>query len=128
LFSPLYSSLGSRLFPDRLMHLILLGGVVLYTSLWGMLHFKLNAFEYLPHVVFCIVESYIMFLLLHVWHLANALFTVWEGKRVFPVVGAAGLAGTVIGGGATHFISSHFGATTLFISWALLLAGVLATV
>lgn len=74
-----------------------------------------------PFILFCVVDAYILFILVHFWTLCNSEFHVWQGTRLFPVIGAAGLAGTIGGGGLSYLIASFSEANHLFVVWAALL-------
>jgi ATP/ADP translocase len=58
---------------------------------------------------------------MHFWALANEYFSVWQGKKYFPFIGAAGMAGTVVGGASTRLFSIQFGANSLFVLWSVVL-------
>jgi ATP/ADP translocase len=94
------------------------GGLVV---LWSSLTFAGTATPWLPYVVFCTVETYLAFLLLHYWNFANLVFDAAEGKRLFPIFGAAGLLGSLVAGLSAKVIAAGLGATTLFLVWAAVL-------
>ncbi len=74
-----------------------------------------------PFVLFCLVESVILTSLMHFWTLSNSVFDPREGKRIFPLLGASGLIGTIIGGLLTKTAVPFTGTPNLLLVWAVLL-------
>jgi AAA family ATP:ADP antiporter len=62
------------------------------------------------------------------WLLANYVFYANEGRRLFPVVMAGGLLGSILGGAATSLLVAVLGTPGLLLVASLLLVGVAALV
>ncbi len=58
------------------------------------------------------------------WLLANYIFYAHEGRRLFPVVMAGGLSGSILGGGATSLLVPYLGTTGLMLAAAVLLLAI----
>jgi AAA family ATP:ADP antiporter len=58
------------------------------------------------------------------WLLANYIFYAHEGRRLFPVVMAGGLSGSILGGGATSLLVPLVGTTGLMLTASALLLGI----
>ena len=77
---------------------------------------------WLPFVLYFFSELVFQILILmHFWTIANDVFNPREGKRVFPIIGGAGLAGLVCGGILTPIVVSAIGTSNLFLLWSVLL-------
>lgn len=74
-----------------------------------------------PFVLFCLVESVILTSLMHFWTLSNSVFDPREGKKIFPLLGASGLIGTIIGGLLTKTAVPFTGTPNLLLIWAAML-------
>jgi AAA family ATP:ADP antiporter len=124
-----YSVLVPRFEPKRILVAILFPAGVLSGAVGIALMNQWNPPPVFPYLLFCTIDAYILFLLMHFWAVANDSFSVWEGKQFFPFIGAAGMAGTVAGGGVTRWVSVQFSANSLFVLWAalLFLSAVLST-
>ncbi len=67
--------------------------------------------------VFYIWVSIVIALLPSVfWLLANYVFYAHEGRRLFPVVMAGGLSGSILGGGATSLLVPVVGTTGMMLA------------
>lgn len=101
----------------------LLGAGILFTCLVGVI-LKLDyKIPYFPFIVFCIVETYILFAFMHFWNYVNNVFDSKEGKSVFPLIGATGLTATIFGGLTAKLVAHLIGANSLFFIWGILLIG-----
>ncbi len=58
------------------------------------------------------------------WLLANYVFYAHEGRRLFPVVMAGGLSGSILGGLATSLLVPLLGTTGMMLAAAILLLGI----
>jgi AAA family ATP:ADP antiporter len=75
--------------------------------------------------VFYVWASIVIALLPSVfWLFANYVFYAHEGRRLFPVVMAGGLSGSILGGGATSLLVPLLGTTGMMPAAALLLIAV----
>lgn len=75
-----------------------------------------------PYFIFAGSEIIMnILIIMHFWTVANSVFDAREGKRVFPLVGGAGLLGGIIGGISIQFVVSVIGTTNLFLVWSILL-------
>lgn len=50
------------------------------------------------YMIFCGVEAFFIFLPMAFWALMNERYTPGQGARIFPIVGAGGVLGVVLGG------------------------------
>ncbi len=72
--------------------------------------------------VFAFYEVYLMTVLMHFWTYANDIFDPREGRRIFPLVGGAGLVGLIVGSLSTDTLLTWSGSTeNLLIFWGLML-------
>ncbi len=117
------SNIYSR-FVDRICRYRLLIGLLILSavSLLGLrLVIPLN-FYLLPYVIFFLSELILQVLIvMHFWTVANEKFNPREGKRVFPLIGGAGLTGAIVGGLLTAVAAKIIGTANLFSLWSLLL-------
>ncbi|MEQ9364067.1 MAG: HEAT repeat domain-containing protein [Leptospirales bacterium] len=76
--------------------------------------------------IFAFYEVYLMTVLMHFWTYANDIFDPRESRRIFPLVGGAGLVGLIVGSLSTDQLLGWFGSTeNLLVFWAaLLVAGI----
>ena len=58
------------------------------------------------------------------WLLANYVFYAHEGRRLFPVVMAGGLSGSIVGGGATSLLVPVVGTTGMMLAAGALLLSI----
>ena len=78
-----------------------------------------------PHAAYCITESIYTFLLLHFWTTGSTCFNPREGKKAFPIIGAFGLAGVVVGGLAAWGLVLRIGNSDLMLVWSAVLVSML---
>lgn len=115
--SGLYSMVVDKIRRDIFMK-YLIGVGVIFTFIVGMiLRFQIKV-PFFPFLVFCIVETYILFAFMHFWNFMNYVFDSKEGKSVFPLIGATGLLATIFGGITAKVIVSYIGANSLFFLWS----------
>jgi ATP/ADP translocase/HEAT repeat protein len=74
-----------------------------------------------PYAVFSLAEVFTLFFLMHFWTFANSAFDPREGKRLFPLIGGAGLLGGFAGGLLTRPLVHWLGTADLFLAWAAIL-------
>ncbi len=73
-------------------------------------------------IVFYVWVSVVIALLPSVfWLLANYIFYAHEGRRLFPVVMAGGLSGSILGGGATSLLVPVVGTTGMMLAASVIL-------
>jgi AAA family ATP:ADP antiporter len=58
------------------------------------------------------------------WLFANYIFYAHEGRRLFPVVMAGGLSGSIVGGGATSLLVPVLGTSGMMVSAAILMLAI----
>lgn len=119
--APIYGRFVERMSPDRLMGTLQLAGGLLLLTAWIRIALLPNPPAGLAHVIYPAIEAYLLYLLLHFWTFANTGFDAWEGKRLFPYIGGAGLLGALVAGMISRVLSSTIGASHLFALWALCL-------
>jgi len=80
-------------------------------------------FDYfwMPYAIFSVSEVITLIFFMHFWTFANDMFDPREGKRIFPLVGGAGLIGTVLGGALAKPLVSLIGTVNLFLAWVVIL-------
>jgi len=76
---------------------------------------------WVPYAIFSLSEVITLVFFMHFWTFANDMFDLREGKRIFPLVGGAGLIGTVFGGALTKPLVSLIGTANLFVAWVIVL-------
>ncbi|MCB1172549.1 MAG: HEAT repeat domain-containing protein [Leptospiraceae bacterium] len=122
LVSYMYSRLEKLVSRYRLFHYILyfliltLALLRLLVALWQPLPVAI------PFGLYAFYETALLILMMHFWTFANDLFDPREGKRLFPLIGGAGLAGLIVGGVLTTVIAPLIGTVNLFSLWVLFLA------
>jgi HEAT repeat protein len=65
--------------------------------------------------------------LLAVWGLAGLIADTRQAKRFFPVIGAGGVCGLILGGVGTAPLANALGSENLLVVWAVLAAGAAAS-
>jgi HEAT repeat protein len=65
--------------------------------------------------------------LLAVWGLAGLIADTRQAKRFFPVIGAGGVCGLILGGAVTAPLASALGSKNLLLVWAVLAGGAAAS-
>lgn len=123
--APIYDRLVHRLSPARLMAVMQVSGGVACTVAWAWIAFVPSQPPAFAHLLYPAVEGYLLFLLMHFWKFANTAFDAWEGKRLFPFLGGAGLMGALVAGGLSRLLSGTVGAEHLFGVWAMCLLATL---
>ena len=124
--SMVFVSVGYSLLEKRISRLHLFFAIfTFFIVVLVLLRLGLNAGERslpMAFAVFAFYEVYLMTVLMHFWTYANDVFDPREGRRVFPLVGGAGLSGLIVGSLATDWLLGHAGSTeNLLIFWAGLL-------
>lgn len=120
--------LGSFLYAiivDRFSRVKLLWILLLFSSasLLGLRYMIFTGNPLAPYFVFTGSELIMnILIIMHFWTVANGIFDAREGKRIFPLLGGAGLIGAIIGGGSIQFVVARIGTENLFLVWSLLLA------
>ncbi|MCR9142179.1 MAG: cyclic nucleotide-binding domain-containing protein [bacterium] len=72
--------------------------------------------------IFAFYEVYLMTVLMHFWTYANDIFDPRESRRIFPLIGGAGLVGLIAGSLSTERLLTWSGSTeNLLIFWAVML-------
>ena len=101
--------------------LAVFGGGLLVLRLMIPLHLF-----WIPYAIYFFSESILnVVILMHFWTVANSIFDPREGKRIFPIIGGAGLSGLIIGGALTHSIVSVIGTENIFLLWSGILFGLI---
>lgn len=118
--APIYGRFVERISPDRMMMTLQIAGGALLLLAWALIALPSppRAFAY---ALYPAVEAYLLYLLLHFWKFADAGFDAWEGKRLFPFIGGAGLLGALVAGAVSRGLSQTIGASHLFLFWAVCL-------
>lgn len=123
--SPLYSYLIDEVNHDSLLRWLAGSGAGITLAAWLLIRSGIAVDSMLPYIVFCVIEVFALFLLMHAWSVIEGVFDAGEGKRFFPLIGAVGLVGKIVGGFVTNIFAAAFGAVTLFLLWCALLLAVL---
>ena len=74
-------------------------------------------FGWMPYGIFSLSEIITLFFFMHFWTYANDIFDPREGKRIFPLIGGAGLMGNVLGSTFTKPIVELTGTVDLLLVW-----------
>ena len=74
-------------------------------------------FSFLPYFIFALYEIILLVFQIHFWTCANEIFGPAEGKKYFPLIGACGLIGIVIGGVIAGTFANLTGHFSLFSIW-----------
>ena len=119
LTSVFYSRLVDRITRHRFLIMQLIAsGVILLVFRMLML---LQHYTWMPYAIFSLSEVILLILPMQVWTFANDIFDPREGKRIFPLIGGAGLIGTVCGGALTKPVVALISTVDLFVVWAVML-------
>ena len=113
-----YSILEKRMPRFSLLIWLLVFFALLLSLLRSQLH---SGYWWLPYAVFCYYEVLILVVHMHFWTCLNDIFGPREGKKLFPIMGAIGLCGTIFGGLFTWLASPLIGYHNLFFVWIFLL-------
>lgn len=112
-----YSMIVDKIRRDIFMKYLLASGIIFTLVVGLILRFKIKV-PLFPFLVFCVVETYILFAFMHFWNYMNYVFDSKEGKPVFPLIGATGLLATIVGGITARVIVGYIGANSLFFIWS----------
>lgn len=112
-----YSMIVDKIRRDIFMKYLLASGIIFTLVVGLILRFKIKV-PLFPFLVFCVVETYILFAFMHFWNYMNYVFDSKEGKPVFPLIGATGLLATIVGGITARVIAGYIGANSLFFIWS----------
>jgi len=112
-----YSMIVDKIRRDIFMKYLLASGIIFTLVVGFILRFKIKV-PLFPFLVFCVVETYILFAFMHFWNYMNYVFDSKEGKPVFPLIGATGLLATIVGGITARVIAGYIGANSLFFIWS----------
>jgi ATP/ADP translocase/HEAT repeat protein len=125
LVSTLYSHFADRFRRDRLIQVVTLGLLIGVVSA----RFLLDATGdwFLP-VLYAYIEIMGCLLTIQYWTLANDLFNTREAKRLFGLVGAGGVAATIVAGSAIGSLAEWTGTENLLLICAAGLLGCLVAV
>ncbi len=115
--SGIYSMIVDKIRRDIFMKYLLVSGIIFTFVVGLILRLKIKV-PLFPFLVFCIVETYILFAFMHFWNYMNYVFDSKEGKPVFPLIGATGLLATICGGISAKLIVGFIGANALFFLWS----------
>jgi hypothetical protein len=117
--SIMYSSVVDRLARHRFLIVQLAGACVLLILFRLIISFNMS---WTPYAVFALADLIVMIsFFMHFWTFANDIFDPREGKRLFPLVGSAGLIGTIAGGLLVKPVVSIIGTVNLMIVWAVIM-------
>lgn len=122
-----YSMVVDKIRRDIFMKYLIGAGVIFTFAVGLILRFQIKV-PLFPFLVFCVVETYILFSFMHFWNYMNNVFDSKEGKSVFPLIGATGLLATIFGGITAKLIVGYIGANSLFFLWSGLLLACLPLV
>tara|TARA_B100001123_G_scaffold23269_2_gene25375 strand:+ start:15477 stop:18611 length:3135 start_codon:yes stop_codon:yes gene_type:complete len=113
-FSAIYAKVVDRL--NR--HTFLIYQLILFSvaviSLRILVPFR---FGWMPYAIFSLSEVITLFYFMHFWTYANDIFDPREGKRIFPLIGGAGLMGNVLGSTFTKPVVELTGTVDLLLVW-----------
>ncbi|MEE2993350.1 MAG: Npt1/Npt2 family nucleotide transporter [Gemmatimonadota bacterium] len=124
--APFYSMVVGRIARHRFMIGQLIGSAILLVAMRMAISLDLSA---MPYLLFSITDLVIIVLFyMHFWMFANDVFDPREGKRLFPLIGGAGLAGSILGGLTVKPIVHIIGTANLLLVWAALLLIAIPTV
>ena len=118
LLTALYARVVDRLPRHQLMIVLLVVFAASFVALWVIYP---RGYRWFPYALFATSEIYTLLFLIHFWTLANSVFDPREGKRLFPLVGGAGLVGVILGGGLTHLAARSLGTINLLLITVVLL-------
>ena len=121
----LYARYVDRLDRGALMGSLIGGGAAALLGLRALLAFRGGGLAY---IVFAATELLALFTLMHFWTYLNEIFNPREGKRLFPLIGGAGLIGNILGGALTPAAVGLVGTPNLLLAWAGILLGCLPLV
>lgn len=119
LMAAFYSAAERRLLRYHFLIILIIG----FSGMLAVLRLSLNSGgnSLTPYVLFAFYEVYLLIFQMHFWTYANDLFDPREGKRLFPLIGGAGLFGLFLGGLLVAPLVGLLGTINLFLVWALLI-------
>ena len=113
-FSALYAKVVDRLRRHSFLIYQLIGFAAAVIALRLLVPFR---FGWMPYAIFSLSEVITLFFFMHFWTYANDIFDPREGKRIFPLVGGAGLMGNVLGSALTKPVVELTGTVDLLVVW-----------
>lgn len=123
LLMAVFAALYARFVPHFSMHRVLaglalgFGGLVCF--LRGLLYIENAAVQAaVPYAIWSAAQLYHILLLMHFWTFSNQIFDPREARRIFPLIGAAGLCGMIVGSLLTPLLVSAVGSTNVLLVWA----------
>lgn len=100
----------------------LIGLLLIASTITAGLRYALNLEgRYIYYAVYVLTEAVILTIPMHFWTFANEVFDPREGKRIFPLIGGAGLIGTISGGVLTGIFANQIGTKNLLIVWMIIM-------
>ena len=86
-------------------------------------------FSWIPYFLYSLSEIiYLVLISFQFWTFANFVFNPREGKRMFPILGSAGLFGVMAGGIATKPIVSVIGTENILLLWSIILVSIIPVI
>jgi MFS family permease len=115
--SSIYSRLADRV-PARPLFVRMQWGAGLFSLVvWGAVEYLVPSHKFSAYVIFCLVECLSLLMTLQLWAAVSTVFSTPEGKIAFPLVGAGGLLGTILGGTLASTVSSFLTPSAIFLIW-----------
>lgn len=130
LFAALYARFVSHFSMHRVLAVLALGFSCLVLLLRSLLAVDSAVVQRaVPYAIWSAAQLYSILLLMHFWTFCNQVFDPREARRVFPLVGGAGLSGMIAGSLCMPLFVSLVGSTNLLLVWAgfAFLAGLLVS-
>jgi len=120
LASMVWARVSDRWRRDIAISRTLLASALVLTGAWALLAAKV-AGDWLYPALYVFVEIFGAISTIQFWIYANDIFSSREAKRLFPIIGAGGVVGSVICGFAVGGAARGVGAEMLVLSAAMLL-------
>lgn len=125
LLMAVFAALYARLAPAFSLHRVLIVLGALFGALVLLFRLLLSSGNplldsTLPYAIWSAAQLYQIVLLMHFWTFCNHVFDPREARRLFPVIGGAGLAGMITGSLLTPVVVAWIGAINVILVWALL--------
>ncbi|MGK0288692.1 MAG: putative MFS family arabinose efflux permease, partial [bacterium] len=76
--------------------------------------------KWLTYILFSYTDAFMLIALRHFWIIVSSTFDPREGKRIFPIIGGAGLLGIVVGGFTIGPSVKYLGIQTSFLVWSIM--------
>ena len=124
IFSPLFVIFTNRisLFRSMVTLSILFSVLVFAIRLMIMAPYHEGFFSLKPYLAYVLTELYTLMILIYYWTFANTVFDPRESKRLFPLIGAAGLLGSMFGSLSIVWLLPMIGGNAnLFLVWGAIL-------